>query len=593
MKMINCTIGEMLDSAARIYPNREAVKYNDRPYRRTWSEFRDECDGVAKGLLAMGISKGDHVAIWATNVPEWLITLFASAKIGAVLVTVNTNYKKYEMQYLLQQSDTKMLVMIDGFKGNDYVATINELCPSLKTSQPGSLSETDFPFLKSVVHVGPQEVPGMMQFEDLFRLGKEIDQNEYSRIQDSLDPQDVVNMQYTSGTTGFPKGVMLTHYNILNNGKGIGDCMKFTERDKLCITVPFFHCFGLVLAVMACLTHCSSMVPVEYYRPTLVMKAIEEEKCTAVHGVPTMFIAMLEHRDFKKYHFSCLRTGIMAGSPCPEKVMRKVIEEMGMREITITYGETEASPACTMTTTDDPLETRVCTVGKLMPNVEGKIIDPQTGKIQPVNVPGEFCSRGYNTMKGYYKMPEETRLAVDEDGWLHSGDLAAVDENGYYRITGRIKDMIIRGGENIYPKEIEEFLYTNPSVRDVQVIGVPSEEYGEEIMACIILRDGASLTEDEVRDYVGANLARHKIPKYVKFMEEFPTTASGKIQKYKLREMAEKEIRDGSITVQDGKSYHTDNKQNCSNSPKERKKYPSASIKKSHNTNMEYIISNN
>ena len=541
-QMIDCTVGEMLDSAARLYPDREAVKYNDRPYRRTWKEFRDECDRAAKGFLAMGIGKGDHVAVWATNVPEWLITLFATAKIGAVLVTVNTNYKKYEMKYLLQQSDARMLVMIDGFKGNDYVATIDGLCPSLKTSRPGELSEPAFPFLKTVVHVGPREVPGMAQFDGLFRLGERVSDEEYDRIQKSLDPQDVINMQYTSGTTGFPKGVMLTHYNILNNGKGIGDCMKFTERDRLCIPVPLFHCFGLVLAVMASLTHYASMVPVEYYRPTTVMKAIDEEKCTAVHGVPTMFIAMLEHPDFKKYHFGSLRTGIMAGSPCPEKIMRKVIGEMGMREITITYGETEASPACTMTTTDDPLETRVSTVGKLMPHVEGRIVDPATGKPQQPGVPGEFCSRGYNTMRGYYKMPEETRRAVDGDGWLHTGDLAAVDEDGYYRITGRIKDMVIRGGENIYPKEIEEFLYTHPAVSDVQVIGVPSEEYGEEIMACIILKDGANLTEDEVRDYVGASLARHKIPKYVKFMREFPITASGKVQKYKLREMAAEEI---------------------------------------------------
>lgn len=540
-QMIDCTVGKLLDLDAEKYPNREAIKYNDRPYCRTWREFKEECDRAAKGLLSIGIRKGDHVAIWATNVPEWLITLFATAKIGAVLVTVNTNYKKYELKYLLQQSDTKALVLIDGFKGNDYLDTINELCPSLKTSKPGCLSEPNYPFLKSIIYVGQKEVPGSYNFQELYNLGEKITDAEYQKVQDSLDPQDVINMQYTSGTTGFPKGVMLTHYNIVNNGMGIGDCMKFTEQDKLCITVPLFHCFGLVLAVMACLTHCTSMVPVEYYRPSVVMKAIEEEGCTAVHGVPTMFIAMLEHPDFKKHHFTKLRTGIMAGSPCPEKVMRKVIDEMGMREITITYGETEASPATTMTTTDDPLETRVCTVGKLMPNVEGKIIDPQTGKIQPVNVPGEFCSRGYNTMKGYYKMPEETRQAIDEEGWLHSGDLAAVDENGYYRITGRIKDMIIRGGENIYPKEIEEFLYTHPDISDVQVIGVPSEEYGEEIMACIILKKGACLTEDEVRDYVGANLARHKIPKYVKFLDEFPVTASGKIQKYKLREMASKE----------------------------------------------------
>ena len=542
-QMMNCTIGQLLDQVAAKYPEREAVKYNDRPYRRTWREFRDECDEVAKGFLSIGIGKGDHVAIWATNVPEWLLTLFATAKIGAVLVTVNTNYKQYELEYLLKQSDSKALVLIDGFKSTDYVEILNSLCPQLKTSEPGKLSDPNLPFLKSVIYVGEKKIPGTYRFRELSAFGSEYDNQKYRSIESSLDPQDVIDMQYTSGTTGFPKGVMLTHYNLVNNGKGIGDCMKFTENDKLCIPVPFFHCFGLVLGIMACLTHSTSMVPVEFFRPTVVMQAIEQEGCTAVHGVPTMFIAMLEHPEFKNYSFPKLRTGIMAGSPCPEKVMRKVIDEMGMREITITYGETEASPACTMTTTDDPLELRVRTVGKLVPGVEAKIVDPKTGKILPVNESGEFCSRGYNTMKGYYNMPEETKKAVDGEGWLHSGDLAAVDENGYYRITGRIKDMIIRGGENIYPKEIEEFLYTHPDVKDVQVIGVPSEEYGEETMACIILKKGASLTEDEVKDFVGANLARHKIPKYVKFMNSFPTTASGKIQKFKLREMAAKEIK--------------------------------------------------
>ena len=540
-QMLNCTIGELLDQVVGKYPEREAVKYNDRPYKRTWREFRDECDRIAKGFLSIGVGKGDHVAIWATNVPEWLLTLFATAKIGAVLVTVNTNYKKYELEYLLKQSDSKALVLIDGFKSTDYVEILNDLCPKLKTSEPGKLSEPGLPFLKDVIYVGKKEVPGAYRFDDLSSFGAGYDDAEYRGLQSSLDPQDVINMQYTSGTTGFPKGVMLTHYNVVNNGRGIGDCMKFTERDKLCIPVPFFHCFGLVLGVMACLTHATSMVPVEYYRPTVVMQAIEQEGCTAVHGVPTMFIAMLEHPEFESHSFPKLRTGIMAGSPCPEKVMRKVIEDMGMREITITYGETEASPACTMTTTDDPLELRVRTVGKLMPGVEARIVDPKTGKALPANVSGEFCSRGYNTMKGYYNMPEETKQAVDTEGWLHSGDLAAVDENGYYRITGRIKDMIIRGGENIYPKEIEEFLYTHPAVRDVQVIGVPSDEYGEEIMACIIPKEGADLTEDGVKEYVGSHLARHKIPKYVKFMDSFPTTASGKIQKYKLREIAAKE----------------------------------------------------
>ena len=548
-KMFNKTIGGMLDLCAEKYPDREAVKYNDRPYRRTWKEFRDECDTVAKGFLSIGIGKGDHVAIWATNVPEWLITLFATAKIGAVLVTVNTNYKVYELEYLLSQSDSKALVLIDGFKKSDYIEILEKLCPQLKDSEPGKLNSPKLPFLKSVVYVGSRDVPGTYNFKELYTRGGAYDEAEYRAIEGSLSPQDVVNMQYTSGTTGFPKGVMLTHYNVVNNGKGIGDCMSFTHEDKLCIPVPFFHCFGLVLAVMACITHATSMVPVEYYRPTSVMDAIEQEGCTAVHGVPTMFIAMLDHPEFKKHHFDKLRTGIMAGSPCPEKVMRQVIEEMGMREITITYGETEASPACTMTKTDDPFDARIQTVGKAMPGVEVKIIDTETGKVQPLGVSGELCARGYNIMKGYYKMPDETAQAVDKDGWLHSGDIAAVDENGYYRITGRIKDMIIRGGENIYPKEIEEFLYTNPAVKDVQVIGVPSEQYGEEVMACIILKDGMKLTEDEVKDFVSANLARHKVPKYVKFMDAFPVTASGKIKKYMLRDMAAEEYGGAGVTL--------------------------------------------
>ena len=536
------TVGGLLDRVAATYPDREAIKYIDRPYRRTWKELREECDRVAKGFLAIGIGKGDHVAVWATNIPEWLITLFATAKIGAVLVTVNTNYKIYELEYLMRQSDAKALVYMDGFKDADYIATLNQLCPTLKNSKPGELKEPKLPFLKSVIYVGEKQVPGTYNFKELYQFADQVSDSEYDKVRASLDPHDIVNMQYTSGTTGFPKGVMLTHYNIVNNGKGIGDCLKFTHEDKLCIPVPLFHCFGLVLGVMACLTHAASMVPLEYFRPIWVLQALQNEECTAVHGVPTMFIAELGHPDFKKFHFPRLRTGIMAGSPCSEKVMRQVIEEMGMKEITITYGETEASPACTMTTTDDSLEARVCTVGRVLPGVEAKIIDPATGKIQPPNVPGEFCSRGYNTMKGYYKMPEETKQAVDEDGWLHSGDLATVDEHGYFRITGRIKDMIIRGGENIYPKEIEEFIYTHPSVEDVQVIGVPSEQYGEEIMACIIVKKGASLTDEEIRDYVRTHMARHKVPAYVWFMKEFPVTASGKVQKYKLREMAKQEI---------------------------------------------------
>lgn len=538
--MLNITVGKLLEEVAHKFPDKEAIKYTDRPYRRTWKEFNEESERIARGFMAMGIGKGDHVAIWATNVPEWLLTLFACAKIGAVLVTVNTAYKVFELEYLLRQSDSRALVLIDGWKKSNYVEIMNELCPDLANSVPGQYSNPRLPFLRTVIYAGnKEEAPaGMYHWNELETLGEEVPYSRFKAVYDSTDPQEIVNMQYTSGTTGFPKGVMLTHYNIVNNGKGIGDCMKFTENDKLCIVVPFFHCFGLVLATMASLTHCTSMVPVDLYEPKKVMDAICGEHCTAFHGVPTMYIAMLEHPDFDKYDFSHMRTGIMAGSPCPVQVMRQVIDKMHMPEITITYGQTEASPATTMTNTDDSLELRVSTVGRSMAHVETKIVDPETGETLGPGVPGEFCARGYNIMKGYYKMEEATRQAIDEDGWLHSGDLAIVDENGYYKITGRIKDMIIRGGENIYPKEIEEFIYTHDKVSDVQVIGVPSQKYGEEVMACVILKENETMTEEELKDYVSHSMARHKVPRYIAFMEAFPMTASGKIQKFKLREWA-------------------------------------------------------
>ena len=538
--MINITVSKLLAQVAKQYPDDEAVKFTDRDYRRTWKEFNEEAETIAKGFLEMGIQKGDHVAIWATNVPEWMLTFFACTKIGAVLVTVNTAYKVFELEYLLRQSDSKMLVMIDNFKKNDYIQIVNELCPTLKDSKPGEYNNPMLPYLKTVVYAGNKDTApaGMLHWKELYQKAKNIDDETFQAIYDSVNPQDICNMQYTSGTTGFPKGVMLTHYNIVNNGKAIGDCMKFTHDDKLCIVVPFFHCFGMVLAMMACLTHSTAMVPVDVYSPVKVMDALQNEKCTAFHGVPTMFIGMLEHPDFEKYDFSHMRTGIMAGSPCPIKVMEQVVEKMNMREITITYGQTEASPATTMTTTDDSLELRVSTVGRSMPHVETKIIDPETGETLGPGQTGEFCSRGYNTMRGYYKMEEATRQVIDKDGWLHSGDLATVDEKGYYKITGRIKDMIIRGGENIYPKEIEEFLYTHPSISDVQVIGVPSKRYGEEIMACIILKEGCTMTEEEVKAFVGSSMARHKIPSFVAFVDSFPMNAAGKIQKFKLREWA-------------------------------------------------------
>ncbi len=536
--LMHITVGDLLHQMAARHPDREVIKYTDRDYRRTWKEFDEETDRIAKGFIGMGVKKGDHVAIWATNEPEWLLTLFASAKIGAVLVTVNTSYKIFEAEYLLRQSDAKVLVMMDGFKDTSYFQIINELNPMLAESKPGTLDNPMLPYLKHVVYTGARECPGMHRWADIEGMGAGIPDAVLRDIEAGLAPDETINMQYTSGTTGFPKGVMLTHSNIINNGKCIGDRMRFTEDDKLCICVPFFHCFGLVLGIMACLTHGTAMVPVDAYSPLKVMKAVQDEQCTALHGVPTMFIAILEHPEFARFRFPRLRTGIMAGSPCPVKVMQQVVDVMGAREITITYGQTEASPGCTMTTTDDPIEMRVSTVGRIFPHTEAKIVNPETGEICPPHVPGEFCARGYHIMKGYYKMPEATAQAIDADGWLHTGDLATVDENGYYKITGRIKDMIIRGGENIYPKEIEEFLYTHPAIKDVQVIGVPSKEYGEEVMACIILREGASLTEDEVKAHVRSHMARHKTPKFVHFMDAFPMTASGKIQKYKMREMA-------------------------------------------------------
>ena len=537
MEFIENTLGGVLDDLSKNNPNGWAVRYTDRNYFRTWKELNDEADLIARGMMSLGVKKGDHVAIWATNTPEWILTLFAAAKIGAVLVTVNTNFKIFELEYLLRQSDTKLLVMIGGFKNNDYVATVNELLPELKTTS-GEIESEHLPFLKRVVFAGKETPEGMLNFEDLKILGGDFPIEIYEENKKTLNTHDVVNMQYTSGTTGFPKGVMLTHYNILNNGKTIGDGMKFTKNDKLCITVPFFHCFGLVLAMMACITHGTTMVPVERYSPVPVMNAISVEKCTAVHGVPTMFIAMLEHAQFNNFDFSSLRTGIMAGSPCPIEVMKKVIDKMNMREIVIVFGQTEASPGCTMTTTSDSIDKRVNTVGRAFPGVECKIIEPENGEELPINTPGEFCARGYNIMKGYYKMPEATAQAIDKDGWLHTGDLCTVDEDGYYKVVGRIKDMIIRGGENIYPKEIEECLYTCDKVSDVQVIGVPSEAYGEEVMACVILKEGEEMTEEEVKEFVGARMAKHKVPRYVRFVDSFPTNAAGKIQKFKMREEA-------------------------------------------------------
>lgn len=536
--LVRLTMGDLIDQIANAYPDHEGVVYGDQDYRKTYKEFKEEVNQVAKGLMAINIKKGDHVAIWATNYPQWVVALFATAKIGAVLVTVNTNYKIFEAEYLLKQSDATTLILMDGFKDTNYVEIINKLCPELEHSEPGRLTSTKFPYLKNVIYLDKQRQSGMFLWEDLYELGSHITDEALYTVQASLDPDDIINMQYTSGTTGFPKGVMLTHYNIINNGKNIGDCMGFTEKDRLCIPVPFFHCFGLVLGILASITHGSTIVPVDHYSPEIVMSTLDREKCTACHGVPTMWIAMLNHSNFKKYDFSHLRTGIMAGSPCPEKAMRQVVEEMGCNEITIAYGQTESSPVCTQTRVNDSIEKRVATVGRPLSFVECRVVDPETGLDCDIDVQGEFVTRGYHVMKGYYKMPEATATAIDSDGWLHTGDLATMDKDGYYKITGRIKDMIIRGGENIYPKEIEEFLYTVEGILDVQVIGIPDKTYNEVVGAFIILKEDSSLTEDDIKEKVRTHMARHKVPSHIFFTDAFPMTASGKIQKYRLREMA-------------------------------------------------------
>ncbi|MGB9081712.1 MAG: AMP-binding protein [Desulfuromonadaceae bacterium] len=542
-QQITHTVGSLLDDMARRYPDTEALVYPERNLRYTYRQFNDACRRIAKGLLRMGVKKGDNIAIWAYNVPEWVLLQFASAKIGAVLVTVNTSYKSAELEYILEQSDSTSLFMVGSFKDTDYVETLAVVVPEVAGSTPGRLVSPKLPFLKNIIYIGGTTPAGMFNFDSIIQMGEGVPDAELESVEATLDCHETINMQYTSGTTGFPKGVMLTHYNIVNNGFNIGECMKLTEKDRLCIPVPFFHCFCCVLAVMACVTHGTTMVPVEIFDPLKVLQTVEKEKCTALHGVPTMFIAELEHPEFATFDLSTLRTGIMAGSPCPIEVMKKVISQMHASEITIAYGQTESSPVITQTRTDDPIELRVATVGRSLPDVETRIVDIESGATLPPGKQGELCTRGYHVMKGYYKMPDETARAIDGDGWLHTGDLAIMDENGYCKITGRIKQMIIRGGENIYPREIEEFLYTHPKVSDIQVYGVPDRKYGEQVMAAIILKKGVEMSEDEVRDYCRGKIANYKIPKYVKFVDGYPMTASGKIQKFKMREMAIKELQ--------------------------------------------------
>ena len=539
--VIDATFSDVLDTMAEKYPDQYAFKYPTLDYTRTYEQFRRDVDECAAALISLGVKAGDHVAVWATNVPEWFITFWATTKIGAVLVTVNTAYKIHEIEYLLKQSDTHTLVMIEYCKDINYKGIIQELCPELENLEPGKpLYSKNLPFLRNVVTVG-FSMPGCLTWNEMLSRSASVPREEVRRRASLVKPDDVCNMQYTSGTTGFPKGVMLTHRNIVNNGKTIGDRMDLSTADRMMIQVPMFHCFGMVLSMTSMMTHGGTLCPIPYFSPKSSLACVNDEKITCFNGVPTMFIAMFNHADFAKTDFSYMRTGIMAGANCPADLMRRASVEMNMREIISVYGQTEASPGCTMGEVNEDLDHRVETVGSAFPGVECKIIDPETGEELPDGESGEFVARGFNIMKGYYKMPEATAQAIDAEGWLHSGDICMRTPDGYYKVTGRLKDMIIRGGENLYPREIEEFYLTNPKVRDVQVVGVPDERYGEECCAWIILHKDETADENEMKEFGYASIARHKVPKYFMFVNEFPMNAAGKILKYKMRdESAEK-----------------------------------------------------
>ncbi|WP_034621426.1 AMP-binding protein [Desulfovermiculus halophilus] len=538
-------IGDVVEANARELPEHTALAYYEFGFKKTFPEFRDVCNQVAKGLMALGVGKGDHIAFWSHNLPEWVYTQFGSPKMGAVMVTVNTNFRSFELEYLLNQSDSNTLILTGGVREPDeYIKVIYDVCPELNDCKPGQLNSEKLPYLKNVVYLGEERFPGMFTWNDMLEMGKTISDQELQAREESLDAEDVIMMQYTSGTTGYPKGVMLTHSNLLGNAQSMAETMALTPEDTLCIPVPFFHCFGCVIGTMCCLVSGATMAPVTQFKADRVLEAVDALKCTAVHGVPTMFIAELEEMDNKRYDTSHLRTGVMAGSTCPIEVMRGVIDKMGAKELTIVYGQTESSPGITQTRRDDSMEVRTETVGRALPNVEVKIVDPISRRELPVGETGELASRGYHIMKGYYKMPDKTREAVDKDGWLHTGDLAVMDEQGNCRIVGRLKDMIIRGGENIYPREIEEFLYTHPKVKDAQVVGVESSKYGEEVVAFVQLKAGMSATEEEMKEFCKGQISYHKIPRAFIFVQEYPATASGKIQKYKLREKAAEVLDD-------------------------------------------------
>ncbi|EKV27353.1 Acetoacetyl-CoA synthetase [Caenispirillum salinarum AK4] len=533
--LIGDTIGVHFDKAAARWPETEALVVRHQGVRWTYAEMKRRVDEIAAGFLALGLEPGDRVGIWSPNNAEWALTQFATAKAGLVLVNINPSYRLAELEYALTKVECKALVLADEFKTSNYIDMVRKLAPELDHCPPGALKAERLPDLKAVVHIGNDHIHGMYAFKELYEMAEDSHRARVAELAEKLQFDDPINIQFTSGTTGFPKGATLTHHNILNNGFFVAEAIRLGHGDRLCIPVPLYHCFGMVMGNLGCVTHGATMVyPGEAFDPLAVLETVEREKCTGLYGVPTMFIAQLDHPEFKSFNLSSLRTGIMAGSPCPIEVMKRVIAEMNMEEVTIAYGMTETSPVSFQTAADDELEARVSTVGRVQPHLEVKIVDLD-GRIVPRGTAGELCTRGYSVMLGYWNDEEKTRESIDSAGWMHTGDLATLDEHGYCKIVGRIKDMVIRGGENIYPREIEEFLYRHPAVNDVQVIGVPDKKYGEELCACIRLREGHEATEEEIREFCKGQIAHYKIPRYIRFVDEFPMTVTGKVQKYVMR----------------------------------------------------------
>lgn len=536
MPLLGETIGVHFDRTASHWPNREALVVRHQDVRWSYAELQKQVDELAAGFIALGLEPGDRIGIWSPNNAEWVLTQFASAKAGLILVTVNPAYRIAELHHALRKSGCKALVLAREFKGSSYLAMLRAIAPELNSSEPGKLKAAQLPDLNWVIHLDSAAEPGMLRFADVQRRGGVAERKKLASLQQDLQFDEPINIQFTSGTTGAPKGATLTHHNILNNAFFVAEAMGLREGDRLCIPVPLYHCFGMVMSTLACITHGATMVfPGSGFDPLAVLQAVQAERCTALHGVPTMFIAEMEHPEFKRFDLSSLRAGIMAGSPCPIEVMRRVMDSMHMRDITIAYGMTETSPVSFQSAIDDPIERRVSTVGRIQPHLEVKMVDSQ-GRIVPRGVPGELLTRGYSVMLGYWDDPEQTAEAIDAAGWMHTGDLATLDEEGYCNIVGRIKDMVIRGGENVYPREVEEFLFQHPKIEAVQVVGLPDPKYGEELCAWIKLRSGELMTEQEVRDFCQGQIAHYKIPHYICFVSEFPMTVTGKIQKFIIRQ---------------------------------------------------------